>query len=181
MNNTSNSAISTGVGSGLEFAGASTSVYRVKGGKSTNSSTFGFSGGYQQIGITIDTATMEQYSIIDVDVTGNLTTGISDDGTATVSKILKDNLGFNPTGFVGVATPTIGASGATYANKYGYPVRIYFTSAPSGTTYNMFGTHGNNIGSAIPATTGQQITLDNGDSISVAYTTAPTWKWYGAN
>ena len=180
-NNTTNSPQTGGVGSGLEFSGLSASIYRVKGGKSTNSSSFGFSAGYQQYGITIGAATMEQYSIIGVDVTGNLSVGISDSGTATVSKILKDNLGFNPTGLVGVSTPAIGASGATYTNNLGYPVRIYVLSAPSGTTYNILGTHGNNLGSAVPMVAGQQITLDNDVGITVFYTTAPTWRWYGGN
>ena len=96
------------------------------------------------------------------------------------------SLGFNleavypyqPQGFA-LTTPSIPTSGTAQVNTFPFPVRIYITGAGTTTAYTITAPAGNAETFSLALSLGQEITLDPGASITISYTTAPTWKWYG--
>jgi len=81
-----------------------------------------------------------------------------------------------------VSTPTVPASGSALQNTNPYTVEVYLSGGSAtkvqvtrgGTTYTVWSS---STASAIPPLT---IRLDPGDSITLTYTTAPTWTWVPA-
>ena len=77
------------------------------------------------------------------------------------------------------ATPSVPASGTAQENTNPYPVDVYMYGGTvteiqitkNGTAYTVFS---NSTGLAL---SGQAYKLNPGDSITVTYTTAPTWEW----
>jgi len=82
------------------------------------------------------------------------------------------------------STPTVPASGTALQNTNPYTVEVYLsggsatqvqvTRAHNGTTYTVWSS---STATAIPSLT---IRLNPGDSITLTYTTAPTWTWVTA-
>jgi len=76
-------------------------------------------------------------------------------------------------------TPSVPASGTAQQNTNPYPVDVYVYGGTvteiqitkNGTAYTVFS---NSTGLAL---SGQAYKLNPGDSITVTYTTAPTWEW----
>ena len=85
---------------------------------------------------------------------------------------------FPASGF-GITTPAVPASGTSLANTFSSPVRVYITAAGTTTAYTITDASGNAVTFSTALTLGQEITLDPGESISITYTAAPSWKWYG--
>jgi len=78
-----------------------------------------------------------------------------------------------------VSTPTVPASGTAQQNTYPVPVDAYLnggavtqvTRTVNGTSYTVFSS------SSAVALSGLAVRLEPGDSITLTYTTAPTWTW----
>jgi len=100
------------------------------------------------------------------DVTGNQTQGIVVD--SGISYVAALNPGYNP---VGVLTaPAIPASGTAVTNTFGIRVRVFISGgAVSAIAIN---------GTATGLTSGT-FELDPGETITLTYTSAPTWTWFG--
>jgi len=81
-----------------------------------------------------------------------------------------------------ISTPTVPASGSALQNTNPYTVEVYLSGGLAtqvqvtrgGTTYTVWSS---STAIAIPPLT---IRLDPGDSITLTYTTAPTWTWVPA-
>jgi hypothetical protein len=105
----------------------------------------------------------------DLDVTQNITC----DGAENVIIRVPHNLYPVPT------TPTVPTSATAQENTNPYPVNVYMYGGTvteiqitkNGTAYTVFS---NSTGLAL---SGQAYKLNPGDSITVTYTTAPTWEW----
>jgi hypothetical protein len=77
------------------------------------------------------------------------------------------------------STPSIPASGSAYQNLNPYPVEVYLSGGSAtevqvtrnGTTYIVWSS---STAAAIPPLT---VRLDPGDSITLTYSTAPSWTW----
>jgi hypothetical protein len=87
--------------------------------------------------------------------------------SSTAIKI-QDNPNFNPVGLL--TPPTIPGSGTAQTNTFPYRVRIYV----SGGTVNNIAINGTNTG-----LTSGMFELDPGEAITLTYTAAPTWTWFG--
>lgn len=90
----------------------------------------------------------------------------------------KGNIGYNPQGF-GITTPSVPTSGTAQANTFPHPVRVYLLTGGTGTDYTITDPSGNSEKFAVTLTAGMEITLDPGASITLTYSSAPTWVWYG--
>ena len=84
----------------------------------------------------------------------------------------------SPQGF-SATTPAVPASGTAQENTNPYPVRVYLLTGGTGTAFTI--TDPSGTAKTITATlaAGMEWTLDPGASITLTYTTAPTWVWYG--
>ena len=79
----------------------------------------------------------------------------------------------------GISTPTVPSSGTTQSNTYLFPVNVYLYGGTvteiqitkNGTAYVVLS---NATGLAL---SGQVYKLSPSDSITITYTTAPTWEW----
>mgnify|MGYP001404285004 CR=1 FL=1 len=121
----------------------------------------------QKYGIAVASGASNNYMITNNDVRLNVTAGISDGGTGT-NKRLTDNLGFNPVG--SITPPSIPASGTPVTNNKGYPVRVFVT----GGTVSNIAINGTNTG-----LTSGGFLLGPGDTITLTYSAAPSWTWFG--
>jgi len=80
------------------------------------------------------------------------------------------------------STPTVPASGTAQVNTNSYPVEVYVSGGSVtqvqvtryGNTYTVWSS---STASAIPPLV---VRLNSGDSITITYTTAPTWTWMPA-
>ncbi len=79
-----------------------------------------------------------------------------------------------------LATPSVPSSGTAQANSYAFPVRVYLKTGGTGTAYAITDPAGNTETFTTTLAEGMEITLDPGASITLTYTVAPTWAWYGA-
>jgi hypothetical protein len=71
-----------------------------------------------------------------------------------------------------ITTPAVPTSGTAITNTNPYPVDIYITNAGSVSSYQI-----NNLTISAGLSVGQVITLAPGWSLTLTYTTAPTWTW----
>ena len=78
-----------------------------------------------------------------------------------------------------ITTPSVPTSGTALKNPFPFPVRIYITGAGTTTAYTITDPSGNAETFSLALAAGQEITLDPGASITITYSVAPTWKWYG--
>ena len=76
--------------------------------------------------------------------------------------------GYNPRG--SLTAPSIPASGTAYTNNFGVAVRVFI----SGGTVSAIAINGTGTG-----LTSGPITLAPGETITLTYTAAPTWTWFG--
>ena len=80
---------------------------------------------------------------------------------------------------ISIISPTVPASGTPQQNTNAFPVNVYLYGGAvtevqitkNGTAYTVFSA------STAIAETGQSYRLNPGDSITVTYSTAPTWEW----
>jgi hypothetical protein len=81
-----------------------------------------------------------------------------------------------------VTTPAVPASGTAQSNTYPYPVEVYVSGGSAtavqvtrgGVTYTVWSS---STATAIPPLL---VRLEPGDSISITYSTAPSWTWVPA-
>lgn len=78
------------------------------------------------------------------------------------------NVGFNPTG--AQTAPGIPASGTALANPFPYGVSVYVT----GGTVSAIAVNGTATG-----LTNGQVTVGPGQTITLTYSSAPAWSWFG--
>lgn len=106
-------------------------------------------------------------------VVGNTLNGFS--GTSHVvpytgsGLTLANNAGFNPAGYLGTQ-PSVPASGTAYTNNTGSTIRLFIT----GGTVTAIA-----IGSDDTGLTSGTFDLAPGESITLTYSAAPTWKAFG--
>jgi hypothetical protein len=111
-----------------------------------------------------------------VNLFGSYITGYAefDDLTQPLTNIIVNN--------AAVSTPAVPASGTAQANGNPYPVTVYLSGGSA--TQVQVTKYGNTytVWSASTATTipPLAIRLNPGDSITITYTTAPTWTWVPA-
>lgn len=105
---------------------------------------------------------------------------IGSGATATINNIQALNLSSNNTfGFIvnlhnSPTTPTVPASGTAQPNTNPYPVNVYlYGGTVTVIDYTQAGGSATEVGTSGPATVG----LNPGDSITLTYSAAPTWKW----
>ena len=123
----------------------------------------------QNYGIAVIGATPTNYLIATNDVRSNVAPNpLLDQGTTT-QKNIRDNLGFNPIGYLGaLAVP---ASGTTFDNPSGADATVYL----AGGTISAVVVGGSTTGVvATPAT----VHVPAGSNITLTYTVAPTWTWF---
>ena len=98
------------------------------------------------------------------------------DTTASIEDLVYNhNLGYSPA----PTTPSVPSSGTAQENTNPYAVDVYVYGGDvteiqitkGGTAYTVF-----SVSTAI-AMSGQAYKLNSGDSITVTYSTAPTWEW----
>lgn len=149
-------------------AGAGVSAASTAGNFKLNNNVIGPTGafGANNIGIYVNGST-GKYDIRGNTVSGNVSGSILDSGTGT--KMIKDNMGFNPVG-AGTTTPAMPASGVNVTNMNGYPVRVYIGGGTVSTVWV------NGLESFIQS---GMLWLEFGDIISITYSVAPSWRWMG--
>lgn len=85
------------------------------------------------------------------------------------NNIISGNVGYNPVG--ALASPAVPASGTAYTNKFGVTASVYV----AGGTVSAIAI----AGTATGATSGL-VVVGPGQTITLTYTAAPTWTWFGA-
>lgn len=100
--------------------------------------------------------------------TGYQTAAVINAG-ATAPVIIKNNLNYNPVGFLS-AQPTVPASTTAYTNATGTDCSVFIT----GGTVTVISVGGTATG----ATSGMFVVPAN-STITLTYSVAPTWKWFG--
>ncbi|MFF2156059.1 glycosyl hydrolase family 28-related protein [Paenibacillus chitinolyticus] len=114
-------------------------------------------------------ANCDLYTIANNDLIGNVTGAIWDGAGTYTAKLIKDNLGYNPVG--NLAPPALPTSGTALKNPFSSPVQVFIYA---GTVTSIA-----KNGSSIPGMANGQMILYPGESITVSYTAAPTWSWFG--
>lgn len=109
-------------------------------------------------------------SISDVTLIGNrligATAAILDSTGGAV--FYRDNQGYNPVG--ALTAPAIPASGTAYTNAFGVDATVYVTG---GTVTAI------DVGGTATGMTSGPIRVAAGQTITLTYTSAPTWTWFG--
>ena len=82
--------------------------------------------------------------------------------------IIKNNPGYNPVGWI--ASPSVPTSASAYTNNYGVTCRVFV----SGGTVSAIAING-----VVTGLTSGQIILDPGETITLTYSSSPSWKWFG--
>lgn len=108
-------------------------------------------------------ATLTTGHIAGNDVRGNLTGTISQGGTLS-GVVLRDNIGYTPT----ITPPSVPTSGTTYTNTLGVDCVVYIM----GGTVSGVAVNGTTTGLTSGAFTVRALS-----TITLTYTTAPTWVW----
>ncbi len=118
-------------------------------------------------------------------ISGNAVSGlyqgayVSSIAAAKVTNIsITNNIGYNPQGF-GITTPAVPASGTPQKNTFPFPVEIRLKTAGTGTAYTLTDPSGNAETFTVTLAEGMAWELDPGASITLTYSSAPTWSWYG--
>lgn len=81
----------------------------------------------------------------------------------------KGNVGQSPIGYIG-SPPAMPATGVQLVNPYGYDIRLFIT----GGTVSAIKINGNTVG-----ITSGMVYLAATEAISIDYSAAPTWRWFG--
>lgn len=158
-----NSQSSSGTYSGISI-GAGVSGFAVRDTRSGQEAGFGNT---QKFNILVNAGASNNYEITGNDVRGNVTTGISDNGTGS-TKYVSKNIGYNP--FASTAI-TVGASPFTYTNNFGDTITVIIAG---GTVSSVTMT-----GLAIVTATNTSIAIPQGQSIVVTYSSTPTMTYIG--
>lgn len=148
-----------GYGSGL-FIGAGSNFTTVTGGHYQNNTDHGIAiaAGAQRVRVT------------GVDVQFNQKEGIRNLANATSAQArITDCAGHNPLGFF--AAPAVPASGVAVPNLSGVDCMVYI----AGGTISSVSISGQEVLGASNAS----VLLAAGDSITITYSSAPTWTWRG--
>ncbi|GJM84118.1 hypothetical protein HMSSN139_66140 [Paenibacillus sp. HMSSN-139] len=80
-----------------------------------------------------------------------------------------NNIGYNPIGYL--PTPVVPATQTPMTNVYGSPVDVYVYG---GTVMEIY-----KNGMLITGMTSGKLTLYPGETISLTYSAAPSWTWFG--
>lgn len=101
------------------------------------------------------------------DLRGNATGAITGDYSHSTNRV-RDNLGLDPKGTLG--PPTVPASTTAYTNAYGHDCTVYVT----GGTVTAIA-----VGGTATGMTSGPISVPAGQTITLTYSSAPTWTWFG--
>jgi hypothetical protein len=105
----------------------------------------------------------------DVSQAGTFSVGFADGFNTPTTCLIMNNIGYNPTGYI-LFSPGIPASGTAQANNNPFPVMV----AVSGGTVTNIAKNGVNTG-----LTSGTIILYPKETITLEYSAAPGWVWYG--
>lgn len=94
--------------------------------------------------------------------------GAVERSAALTSDVYRDNTGLNPVG--NITAPTLPATATAYTNQSGYDCTVYI----AGGTVSAVSIGGVTTG----LTTNSAHRVPAGQTITVAYTVAPAWKWF---
>ncbi len=102
-------------------------------------------------------------------------------GYITGSPLVARNYGVSAI-YPSVSTPSVPSSGTAQSNSYPYPVDVYISGGSAtavqvtrqGSTYTVWSS---SSATAIPPLL---VRLEPGDSITITYSTAPSWTWVPA-
>lgn len=120
----------------------------------------------QRWGINISNASVTNYELIGNNVTANTTGGITDSGGSGGSRLVKDNIGYNP---LGMSSITLGASPATYTAG-ATPETVFI----AGGTVSGITVSGTAVCGALSGGPAATIQLNPNQSMVVTYSSAPT-------
>lgn len=125
--------------------------------------------------ILVNGGASDRYVITGNRCRGFVTSAISDGGTGT-NKWVTQNDNYNPRGF-SVTQPAVPASGTTVLNQTGTDCMVYLVG---GTLSNIAvaGVGGSTFTGL--TTTPASVMVPAGGNITVFYSAAPTWKWFGS-
>ena len=95
---------------------------------------------------------------------------------ATSTARVRDNVGYNPVGHA-VAQPAVPATGVNATNNSGVDCTVHI----SGGTLTVINIGGSATGITAAAAAGSvhTVRVPSGQTISITYTVAPTWQWFG--
>lgn len=132
--------------------------------------TIGLNGGFgsNQYGVFIQPGEYGKINISENIFSTNTIGNLIDGSTNCVSKRIQDNQGANPYG--PITSPAMPLSGVSVKNTLGYPVSVYIV----GGTVSAIDIRGTATG-----LTSGQIVLAPDELITIQYTAAPSWKWFG--
>lgn len=124
-------------------------------------------GGNAGAGVLITSSSGNSIVIDDIDATGNSAGSVVNQ--ATLSDLTIRNVkGYNPVGLL--TAPAVPASGTAIANNFGVTAHVYIAG---GTVTGVF------INNQSTGILSGQVTLAPGEEITLTYTSAPTWTWFG--
>lgn len=123
--------------------------------------------GNTSYGVQVLSGTTNNLLISGNDLTGN-TTAAYTNANASTSKIVANNLGYNPIANTGIS---VGASPFTYTNNTGAPINVFV----EGGTVSLITNQGNGVASS----TNFMTTLPQGASMQVTYSAAPGMSYSG--
>ncbi len=152
-NSRSGIEITPGVGSGWSITGC-----RVTNGWSQ--------GNTQSNGINLDAGTYNNFLIANNVLSGNTNNGLSLNG-ATGTGHVTSNIGYNPVG--NISAPSVPASTVAYANNTGLDCTVIVT----GGTVTAIAIGGTDTG-----LTSGTVRIPHNQTITLTYSSAPTWAWF---
>ncbi len=106
-----------------------------------------------------------------------VTTPISYPAGLTKTRITGNN-GFNPQAFA-ITTPAVPASGTELVNPFPFPVSLYALTAGTVSAVKITDVFGNPQTFSGALNVGKLYDLGPQDGITLTYSAAPTWAWYG--
>jgi len=126
----------------------------------------------QKYGIFEDTGADNNIITYISNLSGNISGMINKVGDNT---IVLNNVGYNPVGYFGgvspsPSNPSVPTSGTAYTNSYGYPCLV---SVYGGTVTDIA------LDGVSTGQTSGTFTVPPGGTITLTYSAAPSWKWYG--
>jgi hypothetical protein len=125
-------------------------------------------GNSQRAAIFVNSTTCDYYQIINNDLTTNNNAAMLVDNGTSANRRIENNFGYNPKGVLG--PPTVPATTVAYTNAYGLDCEV---NVNGGTVTAVA------IGGSATGRTSGPFTVPAGQTITLTYSAAPTWTWFG--
>ncbi len=123
----------------------------------------------QSNGINFDSGATDNFAITGNDLRGNVNQAIGNlSGVTGTNGKIAQNLGYNPVG--SLSAPTVPASGTPLTNPFNVDCTVYVLGGSVSAIA---------VGGASTGLTTGSIRLPAGQAITLTYSSAPTWTWFG--